>query len=81
MLIIVMYRFRCRKTQKIFDKCMLDNLNLERPAFGYFCEVKVHDSARPKPESPTPVYGDLPDSLPKDYPKPAAKYGGRQMHT
>lgn len=69
----------CRKTQKIFDKCMEDNLNLERPPYGYFCEVKVHDSARPKPMTEIPVYSDLPDSLPKDADKPPAKYGGRQI--
>lgn len=60
---------------------MSDNLNIERPAYGYFCEVKVHDSARPKPVTEIPVYADVPDSLPKDAPKPAAKYGGRQIFT
>jgi hypothetical protein len=29
---------------------MLDNLNLERPYFGYFSEVKVHHTERPRPE-------------------------------
>ena len=29
---------------------MLDNLNIERPYFGYFCEVKVHHTDRPRPE-------------------------------
>uniref|UniRef100_A0A1B6LLR8 NADH dehydrogenase [ubiquinone] 1 alpha subcomplex subunit 8 n=1 Tax=Graphocephala atropunctata TaxID=36148 RepID=A0A1B6LLR8_9HEMI len=75
------YEFEpCRKTQKIFDKCMLDNLNLERPPYGYFCEVKIHDSPRPKPDdSKIPVYSDTPPSLPEDRPKPLAKYGGRQI--
>ena len=39
---------RCSKTRQVFDDCMLKNLNLERPPFGYFCEAKVHDSPRPK---------------------------------
>ena len=29
---------------------MLDSLNIERPYFGYFSEVKVHHSERPRPE-------------------------------
>ncbi|KZC11365.1 PREDICTED: NADH dehydrogenase [ubiquinone] 1 alpha subcomplex subunit 8 [Dufourea novaeangliae] len=40
----------CRKTQAALDNCVLTNLNIERPPFGYFCEAKVHDSPRPKPE-------------------------------
>uniref|UniRef100_A0A1B6FYM2 NADH dehydrogenase [ubiquinone] 1 alpha subcomplex subunit 8 n=1 Tax=Cuerna arida TaxID=1464854 RepID=A0A1B6FYM2_9HEMI len=75
------YEFEpCRKTQKIFDQCMLDNLNLERPPYGYFCEVKIFDSARPKPEPPKkPIYSDFTPGLPGDAPKPPAKYGGRQI--
>lgn len=52
----------CRKTQKVFDNCVLKNLNIERPPFGYFCEAKVHDSPRPKPEEPKQEY---PDATPK----------------
>lgn len=60
---------------------MLDNLNLERPPFGYFCEVKIHDSPRAKPEPPKPpVYSDWTPGLPEDAPKPPGKYGGRQSH-
>ena len=28
---------------------MLDNLKMERPYFGYFSEVKVHHTERPRP--------------------------------
>ncbi|XP_054277340.1 NADH dehydrogenase [ubiquinone] 1 alpha subcomplex subunit 8-like [Macrosteles quadrilineatus] len=69
----------CRKTQKVFDKCMVDNLNLERPHYGYFCEVKVHDSPRPKPEAEVRVYADTPDKIAIDSPKPPGKYGSRNM--
>ncbi|XP_012251742.2 NADH dehydrogenase [ubiquinone] 1 alpha subcomplex subunit 8 [Athalia rosae] len=70
---------RCRMTQSIYDKCVLDNLNLERPQFGYFCEVKVHDSPRPKPQpQPKAVYPDIPDHLPPgDYPPP--RFGARSF--
>lgn len=68
----------CRKTQKIFDKCMLDNLDLERPNYGYFCEVKIHDSKRPKPSSESPVYDPTP-GLPDDAPRPQSKYGARNV--
>lgn len=68
----------CRKTQGAFDKCMLDNMNLERPSFGYFCEAKVIDTKRPKPEEEKPaIYPDATPHLPEDYPRPPAKYGSR----
>lgn len=80
-LIIVNLFSRCRKTQKIFDACMVDNLNLERPPFGYFCEVKIHDSKRPKPEEPKiAVYADTPAKLPPGEPLPPARYGSRAGH-
>ena len=44
--LILFYCFSCRKTQGVFDKCMLENLNMDRPPFGYFCEARVHDSKR-----------------------------------
>lgn len=69
---------QCRKTQAVYDKCALDNLGIERPPFGYFCEVKVHDTKRPKPEPKKPdVYPDYTPYLPDDYPRPPAKYGSR----
>lgn len=68
----------CRKTQAVFDKCMLDNYNIERPYYGYFTEIKVHKTCRPKPlpEPPT-VYEDATPGLPPDAEKIPAKYGSR----
>ncbi|KAF5306485.1 hypothetical protein FQA39_LY08891 [Lamprigera yunnana] len=69
---------KCRKTQNVYDKCMYDNLNIERPYYGYFSEIKVHNSKRPKPEPEKPaVYADAPVRLPEDAEKPPAKYGLR----
>lgn len=73
--------YRCRKTQAVYDKCVLDNLSIERPYYGYFAEAKVHKTERPKPpvEGPT-VYPDAtPPYLPEDTPKPPAKYGARYL--
>lgn len=33
--------FRCRNTQGAYDKCVLDNLQIDRPEYGYFCRAKV----------------------------------------
>lgn len=51
---------------------------MERPEYGYFCRVKVHDSARPPPPPKEPAYyPDATKRLPDDYPKPEAKFGSR----
>ncbi|XP_031620697.1 NADH dehydrogenase [ubiquinone] 1 alpha subcomplex subunit 8 [Contarinia nasturtii] len=68
----------CRNTQNVFDKCVLDNFNIERPGYGYFCRAQIVDTKRPKPEVPEkPHYGDVPAALPDDAPRPPAKYGAR----
>lgn len=69
---------RCRKTQAVFDKCMKDNLGIERPPFDYFARVQVHKTARPRPEVEGPtVYSDATPGLPEDYERQPAKYGSR----
>lgn len=71
-------RYSCRKTQAVYDQCVMDKLGMERPEYGYFCRVKVHNSSRPKPPPREKVhYPDATQSLPEDYPKPDAKYGSR----
>lgn len=47
---------KCRKTQAALDKCVLENLKIERPSYGYFCEARVHDSPRPPPKAQYPNY-------------------------
>ncbi|KAL3288443.1 hypothetical protein HHI36_002888 [Cryptolaemus montrouzieri] len=70
----------CRKTQAVFDKCMKDNLNIERAPFDYFARVQVHKTNRPRPlEEPIPHYPNTPVALPEDAPKPPAKYGSRYL--
>ncbi|XP_028134219.1 NADH dehydrogenase [ubiquinone] 1 alpha subcomplex subunit 8 [Diabrotica virgifera virgifera] len=70
----------CRKTQAVFDKCVKDNLGLDRPPYDYFNRVHVHKTERPRPpvEGKT-VYEDATPGLPEDVPKPEAKYGSRYL--
>ncbi|XP_063217840.1 NADH dehydrogenase [ubiquinone] 1 alpha subcomplex subunit 8 [Bacillus rossius redtenbacheri] len=69
---------KCRKTQAVYDKCVTDNLGIERPPVDYFSKVRVHNTSRPKPEPPRPdVYPDATPRLPDDYPREPAKYGSR----
>ncbi|XP_012175016.1 NADH dehydrogenase [ubiquinone] 1 alpha subcomplex subunit 8 [Bombus terrestris] len=66
----------CSKTRQVFDDCMVKNLKLERPPFGYFCEAKVHDSPRPKPPQEERGFPDAVPQLPTP-PYPPPKYSGR----
>lgn len=55
----------CRNTQGVFDKCMLDKLNLEREEHGLMARAQIHETKRPKPEpEPYPVYDNLPGKPP-----------------
>lgn len=68
----------CRHTQNVYDKCVFDTLNMERPGYGYFTRAQVVDTKRPKPAAPEKkVYEGVPDFLPDDAEKPPAKYGTR----
>ncbi|XP_030753329.1 NADH dehydrogenase [ubiquinone] 1 alpha subcomplex subunit 8 [Sitophilus oryzae] len=70
----------CRKTQGIFDKCMKDNLGIDRPPYDYYNRVHVHKTLRPRPEKePLPVYPDAAPALPPDAEKPPANYGYRWL--
>lgn len=35
--------YRCRKTQGVFDKCMKDNFDMDRPEYGYFARAQVQN--------------------------------------
>ncbi|XP_032521619.2 NADH dehydrogenase [ubiquinone] 1 alpha subcomplex subunit 8-like [Danaus plexippus] len=72
---------KCRNTQGIFDCCMQEKLEMERPDFGYFCRTRVHSSPTASPPAEPcpckPKYPDKTPSLPDDAPRPPARYGGR----
>lgn len=63
----------------MFDKCVLDNMGMERAEFGYFCRIKVHHTDRPKPVVVPTVYPDTPDKLPENIEKPPANFGTRNI--
>lgn len=70
--------FRCRKTQAVFDKCMSDNLNIDRLPYDYYTRVQIHKTARPRPPPrEKTVYEDATPYLPDGTEKPPAKYGSR----
>ncbi|KAL9924196.1 uncharacterized protein ACN427_009812 isoform 1-T1 [Glossina fuscipes fuscipes] len=39
----------CGKTQDVFNKCMKNNLDIDRPEYGYFTRAKTHQTERPAP--------------------------------
>lgn len=69
----------CRKEQDIMDACFEKKLNSHRPPFGYFCQVRLHDSKRPKPVPFVPEFPDKTTALPADYEglKTGARHGVR----
>ncbi|KAF0304452.1 hypothetical protein FJT64_023749 [Amphibalanus amphitrite] len=73
----------CRNTQSVFDKCVQDNMGMERPYYGYFCAPKVIRTNRPRPAPEPPLeFPNTPDELPDTMPRKPAPYsqgGGRQF--
>ena len=67
------------------DGCMKEKLDLDRPPYGYFSLIRVHDTDRPKPEDQRPSWLDDPrgggrraDVLPDDFPR-TEKYLGQKF--
>lgn len=63
-----------------FDGCMKEKNGMDRPPYGYFNLIRVHDSSRPKPEIERPAWLDDPrgkgrraDVLPDDFPRTPRK--------
>lgn len=71
---------KCRATQAVFDKCILENLNQERPELGYFSKIRVHHTNRPEPVRKVLLPEPLPENPrwdPKDEVPASAKHGNR----
>eukprot|EP00088_Acartia_fossae_P021558 TRINITY_DN2296_c0_g1_i1.p1 TRINITY_DN2296_c0_g1~~TRINITY_DN2296_c0_g1_i1.p1 ORF type:complete len:184 (+),score=59.78 TRINITY_DN2296_c0_g1_i1:43-594(+) len=71
---------KCRKTQAALDKCVLDNMNIERPHIGYFCLPRIHETDRPKPEEQPPAWMNSDKAvklkeMPKDFPRDYQSWG------
>lgn len=57
----------CRREQKIFDTCMEVKMKRIKPPFGYFAQLRLHESKRPKIVPEVPEFPDRVDGVPKDY--------------
>lgn len=66
------------------DGCLKEKLDIDRPPYGYFGLIRVHDTDRPKPEDQRPSWLDDPrgqgrraDVLPDDFPRTDKYLGPR----
>ncbi|XP_054161772.1 NADH dehydrogenase [ubiquinone] 1 alpha subcomplex subunit 8-like [Oppia nitens] len=67
----------CRKEQSCYDQCMSEKLGINRPPLGYFTQLRVHQTDRPKPGGVAPRFNDPSVPLPEDFPMEESKYGWR----
>ena len=65
----------CLKNRSYFDNCMKDKMGMERPELGYFSQVRVHKTDRPKPEYTFKEFEVAP-RLPDNYKQ--EKYAAKQ---
>ncbi|KAG1675345.1 NADH dehydrogenase [ubiquinone] 1 alpha subcomplex subunit 8 [Nymphon striatum] len=56
----------CRKPQAVYDKCVLENFNIQRPSVGYYGIPKIHETKYPKPEPKQRPTFEKPPKLPAD---------------
>lgn len=69
----------CRKTQKVFDTCVLANLNIERPHIEYYMQPRIVQSNRPPPpKEPKLKFPDATPGLPDDEPLLESSYPYRE---
>ncbi|KAB7503431.1 NADH dehydrogenase [ubiquinone] 1 alpha subcomplex subunit 8 [Armadillidium nasatum] len=73
--------YRCRNTQAVLDKCVLEKMNIERPEYGFYCKPRVHETSRPKP--PGYQHLEFPDKAvpPNIDERTEARYGSRKHYT
>lgn len=67
----------CRKEQGIYDLCMNEKMGIKRPPLGYFTQLRVHETNRPKPKPTAPEFKDQTIGLPDEFPMEESKYGWR----
>ncbi|XP_015792427.1 NADH dehydrogenase [ubiquinone] 1 alpha subcomplex subunit 8 [Tetranychus urticae] len=66
---------KCRDQETIYDACMYRKLGMEKPPFGYFAQVRVHDPERPKPAKWVPEFPEPSGIVPHDMPEREATVG------
>ncbi|VDO98738.1 unnamed protein product [Soboliphyme baturini] len=60
----------CRRFQRVFDRCMLDNMNIERPRIGYYSVPHIHKTQRPPVDKQDfPDYKSEADKVIKELPE------------
>uniref|UniRef100_A0A6P6YKK6 NADH dehydrogenase [ubiquinone] 1 alpha subcomplex subunit 8-like n=1 Tax=Dermatophagoides pteronyssinus TaxID=6956 RepID=A0A6P6YKK6_DERPT len=57
----------CKKEQKQVAKCMEQKMGIKRPPFGYFSQLRVHETSRPKPKSFATEFKDQNVGVPIDF--------------
>uniref|UniRef100_A0A0K0DSK8 NADH dehydrogenase [ubiquinone] 1 alpha subcomplex subunit 8 n=1 Tax=Strongyloides stercoralis TaxID=6248 RepID=A0A0K0DSK8_STRER len=66
-----LYVSKCREEQRFLDRCIEENLKIERPKLGYFSKLHVHESVHPRPERKMRDYhkeaAEILNGLPADY--------------
>jgi len=75
----------CRKTQGVYDDCILKNFGMERPHYGYHSLPKIHHTDRPKPVEEKPEWMNNDKArklgeLPKDFPRTYKSWGSPGFH-
>lgn len=75
-----MYFVSCYKEKKEVEICMDEKLGIKKPPFGYFSQLRVHDSARPKPKSYAVDFKDPTIGYDEDFEKKTSKLGNQPTH-
>lgn len=51
------------------EQCMDEKLGMKKPPFGYFTQLRVHETERPKPKSAATEFKNPTVGFPKDFAK------------
>ena len=57
----ILFFFSCKKSQAVFDKCILAHFGQEKPEIGYFSKVRLHHTKRVRPDTTI----EFPEPLPE----------------
>jgi len=59
--------FNCHKDRKIMQQCLLEKLDMRKPEFGHFTQLRVHETQRPKPKSYATEFKHETVGIPKNF--------------
>lgn len=66
-IINVISSISCRREQAIYDACMEKKLKAAKAPFGYFSQIRIHETSRPKPAPFVPEFPNRSKGMPVDY--------------